>query len=76
MKSFVPETKSQFIKPLGLLLEAPGQRQLLTAKKFIYNCNVPKELLIFDIFKLQFSDNAIMERHTATRNRSGGTIVY
>ena len=43
---------------------------LLIAKYFIYKCSLTEESLTFQVFKLQFHDNTMVERYIAVRNKT------
>ena len=43
---------------------------LLIAKYFIYKCSLTEEPLTFQVFKLQFHDNTMVERYIAVRNKT------
>lgn len=47
---------------------------LLIAKYFIYKCSLTEELLLFELFKLQFYDHGMTERYLAIKNRSSSTF--
>ena len=58
----------------------PGKHQLVLssalrmAKYFIYKCSLTEELLLFELFKLQFYDHDMTERNLAIKKRSSSTF--
>ena len=76
-------TKENITLPDRTLLYGPvqpGKHQLvlssalLIANYFIYKCSLTEELLLFELFKLQFYDHGMTERYLAIKNRSGSTF--
>ena len=69
-------TKENITLPDRTLLYGPvqpGKHQLvlssalLIAKYFIYKCSLTEELLVFELFKLQFYDHGMTERYLAIK---------
>ena len=48
---------------------------LLMGKYFIFKCSLTEEPLTFQVFKLQFHDNTMVERYIAMRNKTKNILM-